>query len=197
MKLVVKMGGSDFMDENGPLVGKISELMKALRGHEVAYVIGGGKFIRKYYSRIKEWLPAEKAEEALIGVMKANARALSMIFGLKFASTLEESDYRSIASAFRPGMSSDAVAAMIARKLRPDLFVMLTNVPGILGDDGKLIRRMGFQELSSISADESPCHYWVIDSTARNIISAERIPTVIGKWKNSLEELMKNGTKIG
>ena len=184
------------MDENGPILSEISLIVQKLSEHEVAYIIGGGKFIRKYHERLKGWLGENDMEEIFVRLMQANADAVAKAVGLRPAFSLIEADYGTISSAFHPGMSSDGVAAKVAEKLIPDWLVIITNVKGIWDENKQHIDRMTFEELAAVDVDESACSYWVLDGTARKVISGNKIPTVVGRWEGSLEKLFREGTII-
>ena len=58
MKIVLKIGGSISISENGPVEAYFRKLLPVLRRikeeHQLILCIGGGKFIRKYYKSIEK-----------------------------------------------------------------------------------------------------------------------------------------------
>ncbi len=207
-KIVVKIGGSISIGENGPIRSYFERLVPVLKKvkeeNELYVVIGGGKIARNYYNSIKDLLPHDQAEWVLIDILHANGRTLAYLIDAKFAE--RESDVNGaplVASGFEPGHSSDGTAAIIAEKVRADKIIILTDVDGVYTkdpkkiEDAELIESIKFEDALSLSQDGAPVNYGVVDKTALEIISKNRITThIVGSDPENIIRVL-NGEKIG
>ncbi len=211
MKLVVKIGGSLCIGENGPRISYFSRLVPVLKklkkDHQLIVVIGGGKFIRKYYRSIEKFqLAHDKMEWIAIDLLRVNARFLAYLLGTKPIFSLEELNIRSegVISGIVPGRSTDGNAALAAAKINADLFVKLTNVDGIYDRDpkkhraAKKLESVKFSDLNKYSVSSKPGSYGILDRLAMETIVKNKIRTVVmsGKDPKELLKLVK-GKKVG
>jgi|SRR3989338_1347093 len=211
MKLVVKIGGSLCIDENGPMISYFSRLVPVLKKlkkeHQLIVVIGGGEFIRKYYRSIEKFqLSHDRMEWIAIDLLRVNARFLAYLLDTKPIFSLEEINNRSegVISGIIPGRSTDANAALAAAKIKADLLVKLTNVDGIYTADprksksAKKIEAVPFSELKKYSVSGKPGSYGILDRLAMETIVKNKIRTVVmsGKEPKDLLGLIE-GKKTG
>ena len=209
MKLVIKIGGSLCIDENGPIHSYFSMLVPILNGlkskNQIIVSIGGGKFIRKYYKSVERLgLNNKKMEWIAVDLLKVNTRFLAYLLKLKPIFTLEEINGRSsgVISGIKPGRSTDANAAYASKKIKADLFIKLTNVDGIYDKDpkkyknAKKLKAIKFSELSKYGVKGEPGSYGILDKTAIGIIKKNKIKTIIingGNPKNLLKAIKGRG----
>ena len=100
---------------------------------------------------------------------------------------------------YEPKMTSDGTAANVARVIRADYFVNITNVKGLYNKDprknnnAKFISRISFSDFfKKINKFKfKPGQHFVLDQTAAKIISKYQIRTVILKGNDNLENLLK------
>ncbi len=211
MKLVIKIGGSLSIDEDGPKVEyfrKIIPVLKRLgKEHQLVLSIGGGKFIRKYYSAIEKLgLSHEKMEWIAIELLRVNVRFLSFLTDMKPIYTLEELNSKSsgVIGGIKPGRSTDANAAYAASMIKADYFIKLTDVEGVYDKDPKLhkdVIKLGFipfGDLVKFSQEGSPGSYGVLDKLAVETIAKHRIKTIImnGSEPENMLRAVK-GERIG
>ncbi len=207
-KVVVKIGGSVAIDENGPIRNYFKRLVPILKEvektNDLYVVIGGGKVARNYFRRMKGMVSNRKAEWVLIDILHANGRFLSFLLGAKFISKKNEiGKAPMVASGFEPGHSSDGTAAIIASKVGADALIIITDVKGIYDKNpkkhrnAKLIKRMSFEEAKKITMDGSPVNYGVVDKTALELIIKNKIKTfVVGKNPKNILKVL-NGENPG
>src|SRR3990170_3117441 len=84
LRLVVKIGGSLSIGEDGPNKEYFKKLVPVLRkisrNHQLIVVIGGGRFIRNYYRSIRKLgLSYEEMEWIAIELLRVNVRFLAFL----------------------------------------------------------------------------------------------------------------------
>ena len=212
MRLVIKVGGSLAISKDGPKVTYFKKLIPVLKEidskNKMIVSIGGGKFLRKYYKDIQKLnLSHEEMEWIAIELLRVNVRFLSLLIGKKSIYTLGQikNDTEGVIGGIRPGRSTDANAAYAAKRIGADYFIKLTNVRGIYDKDpkryknAKLLRHIKFSELRHYQQnDNKPGKYGVLDKMAIDIITKNKIKTVVMSGRNP-EDIFKvlNGEKIG
>ncbi len=211
MKVVVKIGGSLCIGDNGPNKSYFSRLFPVLKrikkDHQLIVVIGGGRFVRKYYKSIEKFrLSGDQMEWIAIDLLRVNARFLAFQLGMKPIFSLAEinSATEGVLSGIAPGRSTDANAAIAASMIKADILVKMTNVDGIYTADPKKYRtakkleRVKFSDLKKYSVTGKPGSYGILDRLAMETIVKNRIPTVVmsGRKPGNLLELI-NGRKLG
>lgn len=215
MKLVIRIGGSLSIGKDGPKVNYFKKLLPILKGldrsNQLIVSIGGGKFIRKYYSAIKSLgLTNEQMEWVAIDILKVNVRFLSFLLGKKPIYTLKELTPKSsgVIGGIQPGRSTDANAAYAASVIKADLLIKLTDVDGLYDKDpkkfgnAKLLDRIPFNELKKClkkyAGSGEPGKYGVLDNLAVETIVKKRVRTVIMNGSNPKDILKAvKGKKIG
>ena len=104
---------------------------------------------------------------------------------------------------YREKMTSDGTAADVARYLKADLLINMTNVKGLYDKDPrkfkntKLISEIGFSDFLKM-ADKikyKPGQHFVLDQVAAEIIAKYKIKTVILKGAGELRKCL-NGEKF-
>jgi uridylate kinase len=147
-RIVISLGGSILVPSlKGNRIGEYAALLRNLaREHRVFVVVGGGGEARRYI-RVARALGMDEstADELGILVTRLNAALLE--------GALREAAYPKIAESYRdaagfgesgkivvmggviPGQTTDAVAALLAEKVRADLVINWTSVDGIYSAD--------------------------------------------------------------
>ncbi|MEM2995117.1 MAG: UMP kinase [Candidatus Bathyarchaeia archaeon] len=201
MRVVIRIGGSVIASPVNPnLIGSYVELLKKLKmqGHEVAVVVGGGAPAREFIAVAKSLGLNEKAQDEI-------AIAVSRIFAQLFKEKLDVLSCPSIpltveeaAKCFgeghilvmgglKPGMTTDAVAALIAEKVKAELLVKATDQEGVYTKDPKKyadaekLERLRYEDLTSILAEnkhKAGIHQ-IIDPEAIKILKRARIKIVV------------------
>jgi len=170
MRIVVRVGGSVVASPPNPaLIGKYADLLKNLRkqGHEVVAVVGGGALARDFI-RIAGELGLDEARRdwAAIHVSRLFAQLFVMRLGEAGCGTVpvsldEAFGYLErgkivVIGGLKPGMTTDAVAAMMGERMKADLLVKASDVDGVFTKDpkkhpdAKKIDELGFDDLSRL-----------------------------------------------
>jgi uridylate kinase len=149
MRVVLRIGGSVVASPiSTELMNDYVELLKKLRqrGHEVAAVVGGGKLAREFINVAKNLgLSVQSQDEIAISVSRLFAQLLLQKVGSmgcsKIAVTLEQAaecikkGKILVMGGLRPGITTDAVAALVAEHLNADMIVKGTDQDGVFDKD--------------------------------------------------------------
>ena len=218
MRLATKIGGSIAVGERGPRKEYLSSFLTSIDSidfEKLAVGIGGGVLARNYLSSMGSLLSPEQKELVVIELLRANTRFLSLLLNARPILTetaLEEVDPDTdaeilVIGGIRPGRSTDANTALLAKAIGADLFVKLTDVEGVYtadpdeDEDARLIQRMTFDKLKSLSVEGRPGSYGVLDRLAISVLDGAGIPVRVmdGRDPAILCRLMKgedHGTLI-
>jgi uridylate kinase len=149
MRVVLRIGGSVVASPvNAELIGRYAELLKTLKrqGHEVAAVVGGGKLAREFIVIAKDLgLDQQAQDELAISVSRLFAQLFLKKLGpagsKKVAVTLDEAaecleqGKILVMGGLNPGITTDAVAALVAEHVKADLLVKGTDQDGVYDKD--------------------------------------------------------------
>ena len=220
MRLVVRIGGSVVASPvNTELIGRYADLIKTVKsqGHEVAVVIGGGKLAREFIRIAKELdLNMQAQDELAISVSRLYAQLFLKRLGKigcgKVAFTLDDVDLclaeRKVAvmGGLKPGITTDAVAALVAERIVADLLVKGTDLEGVYNKDPR--KHADAVKLDSLSFDYLPkifdenVHkagmHQIIDPEAVKVLKRHRVKLVVVNGFNPENILAAvNGEKVG
>jgi len=220
MKVVVRIGGSVLASPPDPVViNKYVSLLKDLKrqGHEVVAVVGGGSIARSFI-RIAEEMGLRESEqdEIAISVSRLIAQLLAKGLGdlgsravpasIDEAVDLLKRGLVVVMGGLRPGMTTDAVAAMLAERLGADLLVKATDQEGIYSQDpkkypdAKKIDVLSFDDLFRLFEEDrhrAGIHQ-VLDPEAVRLLQKKRTKTIVVNGFNPENiALAVRGEKIG
>jgi len=170
MKVVVRIGGSVLASPPDPVViNKYVSLLRDLKlqGHEVVAVVGGGSIARDFIRIAEEMgLSESEQDEIAISVSRLIAQLLAKGLGDLGSRTVPASIDEAVEllkrgvvvvmGGLKPGMTTDAVAAMLAERLGADLLVKASDVDGVFTKDPKKypdaekIDELGFGDLTRL-----------------------------------------------
>jgi len=201
MRMVIRIGGSVVASPFNPkLMNAYVKLLEKLKaeGHVVAAVVGGGSLSRDLIEVARSMGLSEAArDEVAISVSRLMAQLLALRLGRKGALTvpttveeaaeLLERGRVVVMGGLKPGMTTDAVAALLAERVRADLLVKATDVDGIFTKDPK--KHRDAKKIDSLSFDdlfgffekeehEAGIHQ-VLDPEAVRLLQRRRIRTVV------------------
>ena len=201
MRVVVRVGGSVVGSPlNAPLIGRYVDLLKELKlqGHEVVAVVGGGSLARDFISVAADLgLEETRRDWAAIHVSRLFAQLFVLGLGeagcesvpvsLDEAEACLEDSKVVVLGGLRPGMTTDAVAAMIGEGVKADLLVKGSNVDGIYTkdprkfSDAEKLDELRFDDLGRLF--EANSHragiHQVIDPEAVKILQRCRLKTIV------------------
>ncbi len=216
------------MPESGADIDFIRETMTFLvtqsQNHELAIVVGGGKYSREGGKLAREFT-ADEDHLDMIGILGARLNAAILVAALGDHACPEiprsEEEFMEltkkypgkiiISGGFRPRQRTDAVAVEIAKAWGAKMVVKGTNVDFAYDKDpnefenAKPLKKLTFRELQEIGESEhltanSPT---IMDSKASEILVKSKIKVAIVNGKN-LENIAKilagenfKGTQVG
>lgn len=220
MRIVLRLGGSVVASPvNTDLISKYTEMVQTLKGkgHEVAVVVGGGALAREFIGIAKKLGFEEKDQDEI-------AISISRIFAQLFLKTLGRMGCRKIAltlddaarcletnkilvmGGLKPGITTDTVAALVAKRVKADLLVKGTDQDGVYDKDPRKhfnavkLDRLSFDDLAKVFSEnkhKAGIHQ-IIDPEAIKIIKRERMKLIVVngfKPENILSAV--NGETVG
>ncbi|MFQ6064951.1 MAG: UMP kinase [Candidatus Bathyarchaeia archaeon] len=220
MKAVVRIGGSVIASPPSPaLINKYANLLKILKkqGHELVVVVGGGSIAREFIRLARETGLNEQDQDNLaISVSRLFAQLLAKKLGElgagkvpttvnQVAQLLGEKKIV-VMGGLRPGMTTDAVAALVAEAIKADLLVKATNQDGIYTKDpdkhtdAKKIDKLSFHDLWGLFEEEKHRAgiHQILDPEAVRILQKSKTRTVVVNGSNPENVLLAvKGEKIG
>ncbi len=224
--LVLSVGGSVLLrdERDAEYVGRLAELLARVgRPHPLVVTTGGGRTARAYIRLGAELgLTAVEQDELAIDVTRLNARLLAGRIGLPTASH-PPSTVREAVEALRhgspvvlggtePGHTTDAVAALVAARLRAARLVNATDVDGLYDQDpathpgARRIDRIGWPEFRALvgrSVEGGPGQHFPFDRLGAETLARAGIPLAIvaGRDLANLEQALVGapfqGTLVG
>ena len=220
MRVVVRIGGSVVASPvNTELMSKYAELLRALKkeGHEVAVVVGGGSLAREFIAIAKKLGLNEQAQDEV-------AISVSRLFAQLFLKKLGEMSCRKVAltldeaaeclsegkimvmGGLKPGITTDAVAALVAERVKANLLVKGTDQDGVYDKDPRKhadavkLDRLSFDDLPKIFEENKhkAGMHQIIDPEAVKVLKRERVKLIVVngfKPENILAAV--NGERVG
>jgi uridylate kinase len=220
MRIVLRIGGSVVASPiNTELINKYVDLLRALkmRGHEVAVVTGGGQMAREFIQIAKNLgLEMEAQDEVAISVSRLFAQLFLKKLGDlacgKVAVSLDEAGACldtgkiMVMGGLKPGITTDAVAAMVAEHVKADLLLKGTDQDGIYDKDPRKfadavkLDRLKFEDLQGVLSEtvhKAGIHQ-IIDPEAAKILKRKRVKLmVVNGFKPENVLAAVNGEKVG
>ncbi len=201
MRLVVRIGGSVVASPvNTKLMGEYADLIKTVksRGHEVAVVVGGGSLAREFIKISKELgLEMQAQDEIAISCSRLFAQLFLKKIGDagcgKVAITLDDAEACLsegkivVMGGLKPGITTDAVAALVAERINADLLVKGTDQDGVYNKDPRKfadavkLDRLTFDDLSKVlefSEHKAGMHQ-VIDPEAVKVLRRKGLKLIV------------------
>jgi uridylate kinase len=201
MRIVVRIGGSVVASPvNTELMSKYVDLLRTLKeqGHEVAVVVGGGSLAREFIAIAKKLGLGEQAQDEI-------AISVSRLFAQLFLEKLGEMSGRKVAltlndaakilsegkivlmGGLKPGITTDAVAALVAERVKADLLVKGTDQDGVYNKDPRKhtdavkLDRLSFDDLSNVFSENKhkAGMHQIIDPEAVKVLKRRRMKLVV------------------
>jgi len=197
MILVYSLGGSIVAGKDPEVLRQYARtLLELCESHKVYAVVGGGKTARDYIEKARILGASEIFCDHLgIGVTRLNAMLLAAALGEAAPedipgtySEAAESPYPVVVmGGLCPGQTTDAVAALLAERVRADRLIIATSVDGVYTSDpekdpdARKLDTMTAQELVRLAMEtemragsRSP-----VDPMAAKIIERSSIPAAV------------------
>jgi len=220
MRIVLRIGGSVVASPiNTKLMNEYVNLLKTLKkqGHELAAVVGGGQLAREFIATAKNLgLDMQAQDEIAISVSRLFAQLFLQKLGVagcgKVAVTLDEAaeclakGKILVMGGLKPGITTDAVAALVAERVRADLLVKGTDQEGVYDKDPRKhkdamkLDHLLLDDLCKIlelNKHEAGMHQ-VIDPVAIEVLKRRRMRLVVVNGFNPDNVLAAvNGENVG
>jgi uridylate kinase len=220
LRVVIRIGGSVVASPPNPeIIGKYADLLRELKkkDHELMVVVGGGSLARDFIKVAKAMGLSESNQDKIaINVSRLFAQLFAMKLGdvgLETVPTTVDEAAEGLKTrkivvmgGIRPGMTTDAVAAMVAERIRAELLVKATDQEGIYTKDPKKhpdaekINVLSFNDLVQLfeqNKHKAGIHQ-ILDPEAVRILQKERTKTiVVNGFKPENVMLAVRGEKVG
>jgi len=216
-KIVIKLSGSIFgMDNVKVLKDYASFLVKISKICQPIVIAGGGNIARHYISHARSSGADESTLDELgIEISRLNAKLLIYTLKNKAYShpptTLQEVRHAVddglivVTGGLHPGQSTNGTAALIAEKIKAELFLNATDVDGVYDMDpnkykrAKKFKRIELKNLKNmlVHQDSVAGGYDLMDIVALKIIERSKINTQIIKADIKIIEKAIKGANVG
>jgi len=215
--IVISVGGSIINPKtvDTKFLKKFKTLILKFKKRKIVICTGGGFIARDYIKALND---KSKHTRDLIGIETTRLNAKLLSFHLtnqeNIPITLNQIKNQVkkqnlvICGGLEPGSTSDGTSAKIAKAIKADLLINMTNVTGLYTKDpnkhknAKLIPNLTHNEFKIIinKVKEKPGQHFVLDSLAAKITKKANIQVAILKGIANLEKCIKGqsfkGTKI-
>jgi uridylate kinase len=201
MRIVLRIGGSVVASPiNTDLLSKYAEVVQTLKrqGHEVGVVVGGGALAREFIDITKKLgLPEQVQDEVAISVSRLFAQLFLKTLGEegcgKVVVTLDDAaeclnaGKVLVMGGLKPGITTDAVAALVAERVKADLLVKGTDQDGVYTKDPRKhtgavkLDHLSFDELDEVlseSKHKAGMHQ-IVDPEAVKLLKHERVKLIV------------------
>jgi uridylate kinase len=201
MRVVLRIGGSVVASPiNAELVRKYADVVKKLEeeNHELIVVIGGGSLAREFIAVAKSLgLDMQTQDEVAISVsrifaylfLKALGRAAcnNVAFTLDEAEECLNKEKIVVMGGLKPGITTDAVAALVAERVNGRLLIKGTDQNGIYDKDPRKhpnavkLNRLTFDDLQHIfseSQHQAGMHQ-IVDPEAVRVLKRNCIKLIV------------------
>jgi len=220
LRIVLRIGGSVIASPPNPqLINRYVEIIRRLSDekHNMVIVVGGGRPARDFIQIAKDLgLDEPEKDEVAISISRVFAQLISMKLGghswkniptsLTDAKEIFQKRGIVVMGGLKPGMTTDAVAALVASEINADLIVKTTDQDGIYTKDPK--KHVDAEKIDEISFDdlnrllERDKHvagiHQIIDPEAARILEDKRIKTIVVNGFNPENVIAAlKGEKIG
>jgi uridylate kinase len=220
MRIVVRIGGSVVASPvNTELMSKYANLIKTVQaqGNEVAVVLGGGALAREFIGIAKNLgLDMQEQDEIAISVSRLFAQLFLKKLGdagcSKVALTLDDAaeclgeGKIVVMGGLKPGITTDAVAALVAERVKADLLVKGTDQEGVYDKDPRKhadavkLDHLSLEDLAEVfeqNKHQAGMHQ-IIDPEAIKVLKRRRLKLIVVdgfKPENILAAV--NGENVG
>ncbi|MGQ9565374.1 MAG: UMP kinase [Candidatus Bathyarchaeales archaeon] len=218
MRIVIRIGGSVVASPiNEELIENYVKMLKKLEKskHQLVLVVGGGALARDFIKHAKN-LGLNEPEQDKLAI--SVSRLIGQLFALKLNKTktvstsLEEmaknlgEGETVVMGGLKPGITTDAVAALVAEKIKADLLVKATDQEGVYTEDprkhknAKKLDQLTFDDLTRLLGQKKHKAgiHQIIDPEAVKILRKNRTRTIV-VYGFEPENILRavNGEKIG
>lgn len=216
-KIVVKLSGSLFDLSNTSNLKKVAQALDKLceENFAIVAVSGGGKMARNYIETGRA-LGADESTLDQIGIEVSRLNAKIFAFAsakayqdiptsLEEAARMVEAGKIVVSGGMHPGHSTNAVSALIAEKIRADIFINATDVDGVYSADPRMNKKAALlKEISPKKLTEMLMNdamqagtYDLIDLVALKILQRSKLKTRIVRCSPNTITAAAKGKPLG
>ena len=201
MRVVLRIGGSVVASPVRPdLITEYARIMKVLKvqGCQLAVVLGGGALAREFISVAKTLGLKQKSQDEIAILV---SRMYAQLFVNKIGNvgcgrvslSIEEAvecvaaSKVAVMGGLKPGMTTDAVAALLAQSMKADLLVKASNQEGIFDRDPEKYKdaikldHLKYKDLTRVCVEdkhEAGIHQ-ILDPEAINILKHTGVKLIV------------------
>jgi uridylate kinase len=201
VRIVLRIGGSVVASPLNPeLISEYADMVRALRmsGHQLVVVVGGGELAREFIGVARSMGLKQKAQDEIaISTSRIYAQLFLKKMGnagcdevsLKVEEAVECVGRGKVAvmGGLKPGMTTDAVAALVAEALEADLLVKATDQEGIFDKDPRRhtdavkLNHVKFKDITRVCVEDKHKAgiHQIIDPEAIRILQRARVKVVV------------------
>jgi uridylate kinase len=220
LRLVIRIGGSVVASPvNTELMSKYADIIKTIKkqGHDVVVVLGGGALAREFIGLAKKLcLDMTAQDEIAISCSRLFAQLFLKKIGedacSKVAVTLDEAaeclgrGKIVVMGGLKPGITTDAVATLVAEHVNAELLVKGTDQNGVFDKDPRKhpdavkLDRLSVEDLAKVfehNEHKAGIHQ-IIDPEAIKVLKRKRLKLVVvnGFLPENILEAIK-GENVG
>ncbi len=210
MVTVISIGGSIIVpdDVDYKFLKSLKKLLLNLKKQKVVIVAGGGSTCRKYIKPlIKEKISEHNQHVLGIESTRLNAKLLALFLqkcntdipqSIEGVTRLLKKHNIVVVGGLKPGMTSDGTTARIAKYVKADTLINMTNVKGLYTKDprkhkdAKFIKELSHANFKKMidKVELKPGQHFVLDAVAANITRKSNIDVVIMKGLGNLDKFL-------
>lgn len=215
--VVISVGGSIIVPDkvDFSFLKRLKASIKRIaKNHKIIICTGGGATARAYITALRK-AGIDKKTQDMVGIavtrlnaklvasfLKANAEIPVSLEGVK---RLLRKNKVVVCGGLKPGRTSDGTTAEIARYLKANALINITNVKGLYNKDprkhkdARFIPKISHSDFARRIAKikEGPGQHFVLDSVAARIARKARMKVVILKSMKNLEQYLKGRSFTG
>lgn len=221
-RIVIKLSGSIFgSTTNSRSIKEYGMMITELSRHMQPVVIAGGGNIARHYIGLGREVGSDEASLDMMGIQVSRLNAQLLIHcvsgscsgiypttptNLEEVSIAAETGGPVILGGLHPGQSTNATSALVAEKIKAELFLNATDVDGIYDSDphinrqAKIFKTLTVGKCIEVLGKNSSMagKYDLMDIVALKIIERSRIPTIILRSSvSNIMRVIKSDAKIG
>jgi uridylate kinase len=201
MRLVIRIGGSVVASPvNTELISKYADIIQTVKqqGHDVVVVLGGGALAREFIGVARNLhLDMAAQDEIAISCSRLFAQLFLKKIGnfgcSKVAVTLDEAAQCLVEGkivvmgGLKPGITTDAVATLVAERVNAELLVKGTDQNGVYDKDPRKhpdavkLDRLSLEELAAVfeHTEHKAGIHQIIDPEAIKVLKCRRLKLVV------------------
>ncbi len=207
-KIVISLGGSVVIPDKLDIdfLKKFKNLISKYKDHRFIIIVGGGKLARNLQNKAKKIKKTTDNELDWLGIYATRINALTLKTMFKIKENIITDPNQSlpntpilIGAGWKPGFSTDYDAVLLAKNIKANRVINMTNVPYLYDKDpkkpgAKPIRKTTWKQLRSLVGNKwSPGLNMPFDPIAAKLAEKLKLEVIIlGKDINNLKNAIEN-----